>query len=151
MHLDEYRDDDLTGLAGLLADGEVAAAEVHEAAQAAIEQVDADLNAVADGPWPTPLSYDPFTGYDVLVTPTPTTPAWPLGRFDQDEPGVDPETWLRRVFDVCAFIPLGNVTGTPAGRQPAAGYEQPGTSHRGEGRACRGEGAVRSRKLQSPW
>lgn len=65
MHLDEYRSFDLTDLAGLLTSGEVTAAEIHEAARAAIEQVDADLNAVADGPWPTPLSYEadgPFAG-----------------------------------------------------------------------------------------
>lgn len=55
-----------------------------------------------------------FTRHDVLVTPTLTTPAWPLGRFDQNEAGVDPEMWLRRAFDVCAFTPLANITGTPA-------------------------------------
>jgi amidase len=44
--------------------------EVHDAARAAVEQVDADLNAVADGPWPTPLSYDPagpFAGAPFVV------------------------------------------------------------------------------------
>lgn len=55
-----------------------------------------------------------FTNHDVLVTPTLTTPSWPLGRFDQDEAGMDPETWLRRIFDICAFTALGNITGTPA-------------------------------------
>ena len=66
-----------------------------------------------------------FTGHDVLLTPTLTTPAWPLGRFDQDEAGVTPETWLRRTFDVCTFTPLANITGTPAVSLPL------GTSCRG--------------------
>lgn len=66
-----------------------------------------------------------FTGHDVLLTPTLTTPAWPLGTFDQDEAGVGPQTWLRRVFDVCAFTPLANITGTPAVSLPA------GASRRG--------------------
>jgi amidase len=55
-----------------------------------------------------------FIRHDVLVTPTLTTPAWPLGRFDQNETGVDPETWLRRAFDTCSFTPLASITGTPA-------------------------------------
>lgn len=66
-----------------------------------------------------------FIGYDVLLTPTLATPAWPVGRFDQDEAGVDPEAWLRRVFEVCSFTPPANITGTPAVSLPL------GTSRQG--------------------
>jgi amidase len=55
-----------------------------------------------------------FTGWDVLVTPTVNTAAWPLGELDQNASGVGPEEWLGRIFDLCSFAPLFNVTGTPA-------------------------------------
>lgn len=55
-----------------------------------------------------------FTDFDVLVTPTVNTPAWPLGALDQNASGVGPEDWLDRIFDLCSFAPLFNVTGTPA-------------------------------------
>ena len=48
MKLSEYVEYDATGLAALIRDGEVPAAEVHDAARAALEAVDETLNAVAD-------------------------------------------------------------------------------------------------------
>lgn len=57
MNAAEYSERDATALAALVRGGEVSAAEVHEAAIAAIATVDAKLNAVADGPWERPLEY----------------------------------------------------------------------------------------------
>ncbi|GAA2415202.1 amidase [Mycolicibacterium llatzerense] len=58
MKASEYAGYDATGLAALIRAGEVSAAEVHDAARAAIEAVDETLNAVVSGPWDAPLAYD---------------------------------------------------------------------------------------------
>ena len=77
MQVEEYCEHDLTGLAALLGDGQVNSAEVHDAARAAIEEVNTHCNAVADGPWDEPLAFDargplagvPFAVKDLLCHP----------------------------------------------------------------------------------
>lgn len=57
----------------------------------------------------------PEVDWDVLLTPTCNTPAWPVGEIDQNRPDLDTEGWLRQMFDHhCTFPPLFNLTGTPA-------------------------------------
>lgn len=58
MKVEECREHDLTGIASLVAEGQMRAAEVHDAARAAIGEVNAVGNAVADGPWEQPLAFD---------------------------------------------------------------------------------------------
>ncbi len=55
-----------------------------------------------------------FRSYDVLVTPTVAGPPPLLGTVNQNEPGIDPESWLNRLFALIPFTPLFNVTGQPA-------------------------------------
>lgn len=56
MRVDEYAVHDAIGLARLVREGEVSAEEVYAAAMAAIEAVDPQINAMADGPWREPIS-----------------------------------------------------------------------------------------------
>jgi amidase len=71
MELSEYSRLDAVALAGLIRSGEVAAAEVEQAARAALDAVDADLNSVVewyDDPEPArpgPLSGVPFLRKDL--------------------------------------------------------------------------------------
>ena len=55
-----------------------------------------------------------FTDWDLLLTPTVTTPPVPLGHLDANDASLDLEGWVRRLFGVCAFTPVFNCTGTPA-------------------------------------
>jgi amidase len=55
-----------------------------------------------------------FTRWDLLVTPTVNVPPLPLGYLDANNPSFDAEGWIRRIFDVCSFTPLFNLSGTPA-------------------------------------
>jgi amidase len=59
MKVSEYASHDATGLAALITAGSVSAAEVHEAAMAAIDQIDPQLSAVAGRRFEEPLAYDP--------------------------------------------------------------------------------------------
>ncbi|MCO1656135.1 amidase [Pseudonocardia humida] len=59
MRIDEYTAHDATALAGLIRDGQVSAAEVHEAAAAAIDAVSGELNAVVGERFAEPLAHDP--------------------------------------------------------------------------------------------
>ncbi|WP_134661642.1 MULTISPECIES: amidase [unclassified Amycolatopsis] len=54
-----------------------------------------------------------FSGYDLLLTPTITTPAPPLGRLDANADLTAAE-WTKQLFDVCSFTPLFNLIGAPA-------------------------------------
>jgi amidase len=55
-----------------------------------------------------------FTGCDVLVTPTLSSPPIALGVLDQDEPGVTAWQWTERIFAHVCFTGLFNWTGQPA-------------------------------------
>ena len=55
-----------------------------------------------------------FTQYDLLVTPTAAQPPLPLGRLDADDPYLDADGWVRKVFAYAAFTALFNVSGQPA-------------------------------------
>jgi amidase len=78
MRLDEYSTLDAVGLADLIRQKQVSAAEVQAAATTALEAVSAGLNALADGPWQNPLAYDPagpFAGVPFVlkdITPMAT-------------------------------------------------------------------------------
>ncbi|MCD2109287.1 amidase family protein [Rhodococcus erythropolis] len=56
MKANEYAEHDATGLAELIHDKQVSVAEVHEAARAAINAVNPELNAVVAGPWDQALT-----------------------------------------------------------------------------------------------
>lgn len=74
MRFSEYARLDATGLAALIRGGEVQRSEVWETAVAAIETINSELNAVAEGPWPQPLAHTadgvfagvPFAIKDIL-------------------------------------------------------------------------------------
>ncbi len=55
-----------------------------------------------------------FRSYDVLVTPTVAAPPPPLGTLNQNDPNIDPRSWLNKLFELIPFTPLFNVTGQPA-------------------------------------
>ena len=55
-----------------------------------------------------------FEDYDLLLTPTITKPALPVGYINADEASFDAISWSARVFDFCPFTPLFNMTGQPA-------------------------------------
>ncbi len=55
-----------------------------------------------------------FTHWDLLITPTVNVPPYPLGYLDANDPSLDAVGWTRKIFDICSFTPLYNVTGTPA-------------------------------------
>jgi amidase len=57
MRATEYAACDATELAELIRQGDVSADEVYAAAIEAIEAVNSEINAVADGPWAEPLPY----------------------------------------------------------------------------------------------
>jgi amidase len=59
VKVSEYASYDATGLAELIVKGEVSVAEVHEAARAAIDQVEPQLSAIAGERFEEPLAYDP--------------------------------------------------------------------------------------------
>lgn len=64
MKFAEYAEHDATALAAAIRDAEVTTAEVHQTAVAAVQQMNEQLNAVVDGPWPvppvTPTASGPF-------------------------------------------------------------------------------------------
>jgi amidase len=70
MRIDEYAACDATALAELVRVGDVTADEVHALAAEAITNVNAVINAVADGPWARPLEYrldGPFGGVPFVL------------------------------------------------------------------------------------
>ena len=78
LTLAEYAARDAVGLAELIKQGEVTAAEVHTIAVSAIAAVNKVLNAVSEGPWESPLEYRsdsvfagvPFVLKDILCHPS---------------------------------------------------------------------------------
>lgn len=70
MEVSEYAEHDATGLAELVAAGEVDTAEVHAAARQAVEQVDGELNAVVGELFDQPLAAaesGPFAGVPFAI------------------------------------------------------------------------------------
>ncbi|MGE4425444.1 MAG: amidase [Solirubrobacteraceae bacterium] len=70
LSFEEYAGHDGSGLAGLIASGDVSAAEVHATAVAAIRAVDEQLHAVVEGPWEQPLDHaadGPFGGVPFVL------------------------------------------------------------------------------------
>lgn len=70
MRMDEYADHDATGLADLVRRREVTPDELYALAIEAINAVNVQLNAVADGPWERPLDYNlkgPFAGVPFAI------------------------------------------------------------------------------------
>ncbi len=59
LELHEYASLDTVGLAGLIRSGEVSASEVEAVARYALEQADADLNALTMPPFDPPLESEP--------------------------------------------------------------------------------------------
>ena len=60
-----------------------------------------------------------WDGYDVLVTPTLTRPAIPIGALDS-QPGEEPVQRLLKSADWVPFTPVWNATGQPAVSLPLA-------------------------------
>lgn len=57
--------------------------------------------------------------YDVILSPTLADPPLPLGQIDLS-PGVDFETWGKRVAQFTPFTQIANITGQPAMSVPLA-------------------------------
>lgn len=55
-----------------------------------------------------------FRRYDLLVTPTLIRQPEPLGVYNQNQPGIDFETFFRHCDRSGVFLPLFNLTGQPA-------------------------------------
>ena len=105
MRVDEYAACDATALAEVVRRGEVTAAEVYQAAVAALAAVDRDLNAVAGGPWDRPLDYaadGPFGGVPFVLKDLGCHPAGvPIrggSRLSGDGIVYDSESFLIRRF-----------------------------------------------------
>jgi amidase len=54
-----------------------------------------------------------FEAYDVLLTPAIARPPFPLGLLDANDSSLDAERWARKIFSICPFTALFNVTGQP--------------------------------------
>ncbi|SNQ48545.1 Amidase [Frankia canadensis] len=69
MELNEYACLDAVGLSGLIRDREISAAEVEQAARAALGAVNDQVNGLARAPFPRALSHGvgPFTGVPFLI------------------------------------------------------------------------------------
>ncbi|HVW70863.1 MAG TPA: amidase [Steroidobacteraceae bacterium] len=61
-----------------------------------------------------------FEDHDVLLTPTTSRPAQPLGTYNQNAPGLTTEDWFDRKGSFAPFLALFNVTGQPAMSVPLA-------------------------------
>jgi amidase len=61
-----------------------------------------------------------FLAYDVLLTPTTAQLPPPLGYLNQNDPSLDPRSWLDRICALCPFTAVFNVTGHPAMSLPLA-------------------------------
>jgi amidase len=64
-----------------------------------------------------------FLEHDVLLTPTTSAPALPLGTLNANDSDLDAVEWSSRTFAFAPFTPLFNMTGQPAvslplGRSP---------------------------------
>jgi amidase len=62
-----------------------------------------------------------FSDYDLLLTPTTSTTALPLGELNSNDPSLDAEGWTRKILTAaCTFTFMFNVSGTPAVSLPLA-------------------------------
>jgi amidase len=61
-----------------------------------------------------------FEEFDLLITPTTSAPAQPLGTYNQNAPVTTHEDWFDRKAKFPPFLALFNVTGQPAISLPAA-------------------------------
>ena len=65
-----------------------------------------------------------FETFDVLLSPSVARVPWKLGELDQNDPSLDHEGWVRKLFDVYSpFTPMFNITGQPAISLPLAWSE----------------------------
>lgn len=55
-----------------------------------------------------------FQDYDMLLTPTVSRPAPPLGYLNANDANLDAAAWTRKIFTFSPFTPLFNMTGQPA-------------------------------------
>ena len=55
-----------------------------------------------------------YVDHDVLLTPTTSAPALPLGTLDANAAGLDAVAWSKQTFAFAPFTPLFNMTGQPA-------------------------------------
>ncbi len=55
-----------------------------------------------------------FNEYDVLLTPTITGPALPLGHIRGNDPSLDAQGWYDHLFEHAPYTALYNMTGQPA-------------------------------------
>ena len=61
-----------------------------------------------------------FEKYDVLLTPTTSRPAQPLGTYNQNATGITTEQWFDHKGSFAPFLALFNMTGQPAFSVPLA-------------------------------
>lgn len=61
-----------------------------------------------------------FETYDMLLTPTTSRPAQPLGTYDQNAAGLTTHAWFDHKGSFAPFLALFNVTGQPAMTLPLA-------------------------------
>ncbi|MCY4088233.1 MAG: amidase [Actinomycetia bacterium] len=62
-----------------------------------------------------------FQDVDVLVLPSVARIPWRLGELDQNDPSLDHDGWVRKLFDrYCPFTAMFNITGQPAMSLPLA-------------------------------
>ncbi|MCA1844669.1 MAG: amidase [Actinobacteria bacterium] len=61
-----------------------------------------------------------FEAADVLVLPSVARLPWRLGELNQNDPALDADGWLRKIFTYVPFTAMFNVTGHPAISLPLA-------------------------------
>lgn len=86
MRVSEYADHDATGLASLIATGEVKAAEVQSAAFEALEAINPELNALVGEPFHEPLDHDekgPFAGQRMVRQAVSICPVYRAVQHDR--------------------------------------------------------------------
>ena len=117
MRVDEYSACDATALAALLSKREVSADEVYEAARVAIDAVDAQLHAMADGPWERPLEFaqhGPFGGVPFAIKDVGAHPRGVPVRFGTRLSGdgvtFETESFLLTRFRDAGFAAAGITT-----------------------------------------
>jgi amidase len=117
MRASEYAEHDATGLARLISQRQVSAGEVRAAALAAIEAVDSELHAIADGPWEQPLAFDasgpfggvPFVLKDLGAHPQ-RRPVRSGTRLAADGVVFEEESWLVGRFRAAGLAILASTT-----------------------------------------
>jgi len=125
MELREYADCDATALAALIRRREVTADEVYATALEAIRLVDAEINAVAAGPWEQPLEYaedGPFAGVPFvvkdLVIHAAGVPSIMATRLSGDGIVADEDTFAMKQFRAAGFATAALTTAPEFGFGP---------------------------------